>query len=350
MKVRPMVMQCCSALYLSFCLRDISTVVSIGRTQTHQLAAKVPPEAAGRRLDQVLAALFPDYSRTRLQQWLRTGLVTVDGKAPRPRDPVWGGERILVTVVVEKETPWRGESEIPLEIVYQDRAILVINKPPGLVVHPGAGNREGTLVNALLHYAPELANVPRAGVVHRLDKDTSGLLVVARSLPAQKRLVEQLQARSVKREYVAIVLGVMTAGGTIEAPIGRHPVERTRMAVVSAGKEAVSHFRVLERFRAHSYIKVQLETGRTHQIRVHMAYLHHPLVGDPTYGGRLRVPADSDAALEAVLRRFKRQALHAGALGLIHPESGEALHWEVPLPADMQELLEALRADARSHD
>jgi 23S rRNA pseudouridine1911/1915/1917 synthase len=255
-----------------------------------------------------------------------------------------------VTVVVEKETSWRGESEIPLEIVYQDRAILVINKPPGLVVHPGAGNREGTLVNALLHYAPELANVPRAGVVHRLDKDTSGLLVVARSLPAQKRLVEQLQARSVKREYVAIVLGVMTAGGTIEAPIGRHPVERTRMAVVSAGKEAVSHFRVLERFRAHSYIKVQLETGRTHQIRVHMAYLHHPLVGDPTYGGRLRVPADSDAALEAVLRRFKRQALHAGALGLIHPESGEALHWEVPLPADMQELLEALRADARSHD
>lgn len=323
-------------------------MIGADRTHTRQLAAYVPPEAAGRRLDQVLAELFPDYSRTRLQRWLLAGHVTVDGKSSRSRDPVRGGERIIVTAPIEAETPWRGQQEIPLAIVYQDSAILVINKPPNLVVHPGAGNRKGTLVNALLHYAPELANIPRAGVVHRLDKDTSGLLVVARSLPAQKRLVEQLRARTVKREYAAIVAGIMTAGGTIEAPIGRHPVERTRMAVVRTGKEAVSHYRVLERFRAHSYIKVRLETGRTHQIRVHMAHLHHPLVGDPTYGGRLRVPADSGAALQEALHGFKRQALHAGGLGLIHPESGEALNWETPLPVDMQQLLETLRADARS--
>jgi 23S rRNA pseudouridine1911/1915/1917 synthase len=323
-------------------------VAGADRTHIHQLAANVPPEAAGRRLDQVLAELFSDYSRTRLQRWLLAGHVTVDGKSLRPRDPVRGGERIVVTAPIEVETPWRRQQEIPFAIVYQDSAILVINKPPNLVVHPGAGNREGTLVNALLHYAPELANIPRAGVVHRLDKDTSGLLVVARSLLAQKRLVEQLRARTVKREYAAIVAGIMTAGGTIEAPIGRHPVERTRMAVVRAGKEAVSHYRVLERFRAHSYIKVRLETGRTHQIRVHMAHLHHPLVGDQTYGGRLRVPADSGAAMQEALQGFKRQALHAGGLGLIHPESGEALNWEAPLPADMRQLLETLRADAPS--
>lgn len=320
-----------------------------GRIQTHALAAVVPPEAAGRRLDQVLAALFPDYSRTRLQQWLRAGHVSVDGRTPRPRDPVWGGECIVVTAVTEQETPWEGQGGIPLDVVYQDPVMLVINKPPGMVVHPGAGNRAGTLVNALLHQAPELAAVPRAGVVHRLDKDTSGLLVVARTLPAQKQLVAQLQARSVKREYTAVVVGAMTAGGSIEAPVGRHPKERTRMAVVASGREAVSHYRVLERYRAHTCIRVRLETGRTHQIRVHMAHIHHPLVGDPVYGGRLRLPADCDPVLREALRGFKRQALHAGGLGLIHPESGEALHWEAPLPADMQALLEALRADVRSH-
>lgn len=312
-----------------------------------QFAAVVPREAAGLRLDQVLAEMFPDFSRTRLQQWVRSGQVTVDGRLPRVRDKVWGGERIALTAKVEVETPWRGEA-LPLDIVYEDEAIIILNKPPGLVVHPGAGNREGTLVNALLHYAPELANVPRAGVVHRLDKDTSGLLVVARSLSAQKRLVEQLQARTVTREYSAIVMGVMTAGGSVEAPIGRHPVERTRMAVLTNGREAITHYRVLERFRHHTYIKVKLETGRTHQIRVHMAHLHHPLVGDPTYGGRLRLSGASSPALQEALRRFKRQALHAGALGLMHPESGEAMHWEAPLPEDMQQLLEALRDDARS--
>lgn len=323
-------------------------MASATQTQIQRLSAVVPPEAAGRRLDQVLAAVFPDFSRTRLQQWLRTGAVAVDGKLLRARDPVWGGEHITVDAVIDVESPWQGEA-IPLEIVHEDQWMLVINKSPGQVVHPGAGNRAGTLVNALLHYAPELAHVPRAGVVHRLDKDTSGLLVVARTLPAQKHLVEQLQARQVKREYAAIVVGVMTAGGSIDAPIGRHPVERTRMAVVSGGRAAISHYRVVERFRAHSHIKVRLETGRTHQIRVHMAHLHHPLVGDPTYGGRLRLPPDCSDGLKTVLRGFKRQALHAAALGLIHPGSGEVMNWEIPLPEDMQQLLEALRDDARAH-
>jgi len=321
--------------------------VSTEQINTQRLEAVVPADAAGQRLDQVLAALFPDFSRTRLQQWLRAGHVSVDGRSLRARDKVWGGEHISVTAMVEVEVPWRGEA-MPLEILYEDSALIVINKPPGLVVHPGAGNREGTLVNALLHHAPELANVPRAGVVHRLDKDTSGLLVVARTLAAHTHLVAQLQARSVKREYFAIVVGVMTAGGTIEAPVGRHPGERTRMAVVHSGREAVTHYRVLERFRGHSYLRVNLETGRTHQIRVHMAHLHYPLVGDPTYGGRLRLPADSSSALQEALRHFKRQALHAGVLGLIHPESGAALQWEAPLPDDMQQLLEALRSDAEA--
>lgn len=321
--------------------------MSTEQSNTQHLAAVVPADAAGQRLDQVLAVLFPDFSRTRLQQWLRAGHVSVDGRSLRARDKVWGGEHISVTAMVEVEVPWQGEA-MALEILYEDSALIVINKPPGLVVHPGAGNREGTLVNALLHHAPELANVPRAGVVHRLDKDTSGLLVVARTLAAHTHLVAQLQARSVKREYFAIVVGVMTAGGTIEAPVGRHPSERTRMAVVHSGREAVTHYRVLERFRGHTYLRVNLETGRTHQIRVHMAHLHYPLVGDPTYGGRLRLPADSSSALQEALRHFKRQALHAGVLGLIHPESGAALQWEAPLPGDMQQLLEALRSDAES--
>ena len=321
--------------------------MSIEPINTLRLVAVVPADAAGQRLDQVLAALFPDFSRTRLQQWLRAGQVSVDGRSLRARDKVWGGEHITVTATVEVEVPWQGEA-MPLEILYEDSALIVLNKPPGLVVHPGAGNREGTLVNALLHHVPELANVPRAGVVHRLDKDTSGLLVVARTLAAHTHLVAQLQARTVKREYFAIIVGVMTAGGTIEAPVGRHRSERTRMAVVQGGREAVTHYRVLERFRGHSYLRINLETGRTHQIRVHMAHLHYPLVGDPTYGGRLRLPADSSSALQEALRHFKRQALHAGVLGLIHPESGAALQWEAPLPDDMQQLLEALRNDAEA--
>ena len=322
-------------------------MTEVNKEQTVQcLAAKVPAAAAGRRLDQVLTELFPDYSRSRLQAWIKTGRVTVNGQVPRPRDKVWEGDELALQAVESVETPWTGEA-MALDVVYEDADILVINKPAGLVVHPAAGNWAGTLVNALLHHAPELAHLPRAGVVHRLDKDTSGLLVVARTLAAHKSLVAQLQARTVKREYHAVVNGVMTAGGTVEAPIARHPVDRKRMAVVGGGREAVSHYRVVERFRAHTHITVQLETGRTHQIRVHMAHIHHSLVGDPTYGGRLRLPPACTEALRTALRAFKRQALHAGALGLLHPARGEAMHWEVPLPADMAQLLEVLRDDAR---
>lgn len=322
--------------------------VSKVKSETHsQQDATVPADAAGRRLDQVLVELFPDYSRNRLQEWIKAGQLTVDGRVPRARDKVWGGERVALVASEVTEAPWVGEA-IPLDVVYEDDTILVINKPPGLVVHPAAGNWEGTLVNALLHHAPELAQLPRAGVVHRLDKDTSGLLVVAHTLAAHKSLVEQLQARTVKREYAAIVTGVMTAGGTVEAPIGRHPVDRKRMAVTEGGREAVSHYRVAERFLAHTYVKVNLETGRTHQIRVHMAYVNYPLLGDPTYGGRLRLPAGCSEALRTELQQFKRQALHAGVLGLIHPESDEEMQWQAPLPLDMQRLLEMLRDDARS--
>jgi 23S rRNA pseudouridine1911/1915/1917 synthase len=314
-------------------------------TETQQLHEIIPPHLAGMRLDQALAALFPGYSRARLQRWIKEGHVQVDGQPLRPKDVVYGGERVDLAVVLADETQWQPQA-LPLDIVYEDEAILVINKPPGLVVHPGAGNPEGTLSNALLHYAPELESVPRAGVVHRLDKDTSGLLVVARTLTAQKHLVEQLQARAFEREYEALVVGVMTAGGTVDAPIGRHPVNRLRQAVVPNGKEAVTHYRVVERFRAHTHVRVRLETGRTHQIRVHMAYIHYPLVGDPLYGGRLRIPAGASAPLQAALRAFKRQALHAACLGLVHPLTGEPMRWQAPLPEDMAALLEACRADA----
>ncbi len=334
--------------YTGFFPADTRDVSEADKVQTVQhVVATVPAAAAGRRLDQVLAELFPDYSRSRLQAWIKAGQVTVNGQAPRPRDKVWEGDELALQAVETVETRWEAEA-IPLELLYEDADILVINKPAGLVVHPAAGNWAGTLVNALLHYAPELAHLPRAGVVHRLDKDTSGLLVVARTLAAHKSLVAQLQARTVKREYHAIVNGVMTAGGTVEAPIGRHPVDRKRMAVVGGGREAVSHYRVAERFRAHTHITVQLETGRTHQIRVHMAHIHYPLVGDAVYGGRLRLPPKCGEALREGLRGFKRQALHAAALGLLHPARGEEMHWAVPLPADMQQLLALLHDDAEA--
>ena len=309
------------------------------------LCTRIPGEMAGRRLDQALAELFPQYSRPRLQQWIKEGHVLVDGIVFRPRDKVLGNEQVQITVVVEEEVDAQPEN-IPLQIVYQDDAIVVINKPVGMVVHPAAGNRDGTLLNALLHHFPDLVNVPRAGIVHRLDKDTSGLLVVARSLTAHTALVEQLQARKVEREYDAVVIGVMVAGGTVNAPIGRHPVDRKRMAVVPTGKEAVTHYRVVERFLAHTYIKAYLETGRTHQIRVHMSSIHHPLVGDPVYGGRLRVPAAAGPKLRAVLKKFRRQALHAVCLKLIHPVTSEPMHWTASLPEDMQELIQVLREDS----
>ena len=299
---------------------------------------------AGQRLDQALAQLFSQYSRSRLQQWLRQGCVRVDGRQPRARDKVLGGEQIEIEAVLEAQGEWQAQP-IELDIVYEDGAVIVLNKPAGLVVHPAAGNPEGTMLNALLHHDPELASVPRAGIVHRLDKETSGLLVVARTLEAQKQLVEQLQARQFLREYLAVVNGVLTAGGTVEAPIGRHPVQRKRMAVVENGKPAVTHYRIEQRYRGHTLVRVTLETGRTHQIRVHMAHIHHPLVGDPVYGGRPRLPKGAGDELVAALRGFKRQALHASKLGFKHPIRGETVSWEQPLPEDMAKLIAVLEQD-----
>ncbi len=316
--------------------------------ETRRLQARVPDTLAGKRLDQILAELFSDFSRSRLQQWVKDGAVLVDGRPMRPRDKLFGGEEIVVQAKLEVETAFEPEP-IPLQIVYEDEAILVINKPAGLVVHPAAGNWQGTLLNALLHHAPQLATVPRAGIVHRLDKETTGLLVVAKTLESQTALVEQLQARQFTREYDAVVNGVLTGGGTVNEPMGRHPVDRKRMAVVrSGGKPAITHYRVEERFRAHTHIKVRLETGRTHQIRVHMAYLRYPLVGDPVYGGRLRLPPASGERLQQMLRGFSRQALHASRLGLHHPQTGDYMEWQAPMPEDMQRLIAVLREDAQS--
>ncbi len=314
--------------------------------EVEQLSATVADELAGQRLDKILAQIFSDYSRARLQQWVSDGVVLVDGKQLRSKDKLRGGEQIEITVELEEEVDSKPEA-IPLDIVYEDESILLINKPVGLVVHPAAGNREGTMLNALLHHAPELSSVPRAGIVHRLDKDTSGLLVVARTLKSQKVLTEQIQRREFEREYQTVVNGVMTAGGTVDAAIGRHPTVRTRMAVVGRGKEARTHYRVIKRYRAHTHVLVKLETGRTHQIRVHMAHIRYPIVGDPIYGGRLRIPKGCDEALNGMLRTFKRQALHAAKLGLVHPESGEMVSWETPLPTDMTRLLQVLSDDLK---
>ena len=309
--------------------------------------AVIPPEMAGQRLDQVLAALFPDYSRSRLQGWIKAGQVTVDGRSLRPRDKVDGGEAVRLAAVLEDESRDAPEP-IALDVIYEDEEILVLNKPAGLVVHPGAGNPAGTLVNALLHHRPGLAVLPRAGIVHRLDKDTSGIMVVAATPGAHAALVRQLEERSVKREYHAVCVGVMTGGGTVDAPIGRHPVDRVRMAVREGGREAVTHYRVQARFRGHTHLRCQLETGRTHQIRVHLAHIRHPLVGDPVYGGRLLVPAGATEALIEALRGFRRQALHAARLELVHPGSGEPVQFEAPLAADLEALLAVLRADAKA--
>lgn len=314
-------------------------------TQEIHLSFSIPEHLNGQRLDQALAALMPDWSRSRLQQWIRDGQVRLDGRLPRARDRVHGGEAVRIDAVFKADTGCLPE-DIPLDIAYEDSDLLVINKPAGLVVHPAVGNPDGTLQNALLHHDPELARLPRAGIVHRLDKETSGLMVVARSLVAHKKLVEALQARSVQREYLTVVYSVMTAGGEVNAPIGRHPVDRKRMAVVAGGRDAVTHYRVEERYRAHSLVRVRLETGRTHQIRVHMAHIRCPVVGDPVYGGRLRLPRGAGEQLQAVLQGFRRQALHAARLAFTHPGSGQAVSWQAPLPDDMTRLVEALRQDA----
>ena len=294
----------------------------------------IPPDYAGLRLDQALARLMPEHSRSRLAQWVREARVRVEGRAALPREKVWGGERLHVEAAADPRLLPHRPQAIPLEIVFEDDALIVIDKPPGLVVHPGSGNWEGTLLNALLQHAPTLADVPRAGIVHRLDKETSGLIVVAKTLVAQTDLVRQLQARTVSRVYAAVVHGALARDGKIEAPIGRHPVSRTRMAVVARGKAAVTHYRVESRWAEATLLECRLETGRTHQIRVHLASIGHPLVGDPVYGARTR---KSDVPV------FGRQALHARELGLIHPVSRHAMSWHAPLPPDMEALVAALQ-------
>ena len=301
----------------------------------------IPSTCAGQRLDYALASLLPDYSRSRLQQWLKCGALQVNGEVWRGRDVVRGGEHVQGAVQLEVETPALAQ-DIPLHVVYEDEEILVLNKAAGLVVHPAAGNRDGTLVNALLHHRPQLAHLPRAGLVHRLDKDTTGLLVVAASLRAHTALVAQLQARLVQREYLALVQGVPIAGGTVDAPLGRHAVDRQRMAVTAAGKPAITHYQVLQRFAAHALLRVQLESGRTHQIRVHMAHIHFPLLGDPVYGQRLRLPPAASAQCLAIVQRFRRQALHAAHLAFTHPGTGVWQAWQIAPPADFQQLVDAL--------
>jgi len=301
----------------------------------------VPEEASGMRLDQVAAQLLPAHSRSRIQGWIKSGELTVNGNTRKPRDKVLVNDRIVIRATVVGDDRWEPEA-IALDILYEDEHLIIINKPPGLVVHPAAGHADGTLVNALLHHAPELDHLPRAGVVHRLDKDTSGVMVVARSLTAHTSLVEQLQARTMGREYEAVVIGVPTGGGTVDAPLGRHPNHRKKMAVVRDGKPAVTHYRLLHRYSGHSHIRCKLETGRTHQIRVHMAHVNHPLVGDPVYGPGPRPPKRADEEIIGALRQFRRQALHARLLTLVHPETGETCSWESPLPADMESLLQAL--------
>ena len=306
----------------------------------------IPEELAGLRLDQALARMFPDYSRSRLKDWLLAGAITVEGGPKRPRDAVSGGE--VVEFEPRAETEVRAEPEpIALDVVYEDGDLLVVNKPAGLVVHPGAGNPGGTLMNGLLHHAPRLEEVPRAGIIHRIDKDTTGLLLIAKTLPAHTALVRQLAEREISRNYLAVCNGVLTGGGTIDQPIGRHPVDRKRMSIQQNGKPAVTHYTVLERFRAFTYISVKLDTGRTHQIRVHFAWRRHALVGDPAYGGRLALPKGASEAVIETLRRFKRQALHATRLAFEHPATGETVELEVPPPEDFQHLLGVLREDAQ---
>ena len=314
------------------------------------ISMRVPPSAAGRRFDQTLAELFPEYSRSRLTAWVKAGDALLDGEQVLPRHIVRGDELITLHARPTQEVTMAPE-QIELDIRYEDADVLVINKPVGLVVHPGAGQPAGTMLNALLHHDPKLAEIPRAGIVHRLDKDTSGLMVIARTLRAHTALVEQLQTRTMHRQYEAVVVGSMIAGGSVDAPIGRHPRERVKQAIVEgpAGKPAVTHYRVRERFRGHTVIECRLETGRTHQIRVHMAHIRHPLIGDTQYSGGLKLPKGATTELIDALRQFKRQALHAEKLEFLHPANGEPVSVSAERPADMEGLLQALRLDTRTN-
>jgi 23S rRNA pseudouridine1911/1915/1917 synthase len=312
--------------------------------------AQVPFDLVGNRFDQIATELFNDYSRSRIQSWIKEGALKVDGQIIKPKEKLFGGEVVTLDIVIEAQEDHEAQ-EMALDIVYEDSSIMIVNKPAGLVVHPAVGNRDGTLMNAILHHAPETAHIPRAGIVHRLDKETTGLMVVAKTLVAQTDLVSQLQERSMGREYEAISIGVMTGGGVVNEPIGRHPHNRQKQAVEPLhGKDAVTHYRLVERFKNHTHIRLKLETGRTHQIRVHMAFIQYPLIGDPQYGGRLKMPKACTPELQGQLRNFRRQALHAKRLELAHPVTGEWMEWEVDLPDDMKQLLEALKADTLESD
>jgi len=305
----------------------------------------VPAELGEMRLDQAVAQLMPEHSRSRIQDWIKSGALRVNDDIRRPKDRVVAGDRIALQIVVEATEDWQAEA-IALDIRYEDEHILVLNKPAGLVVHPAAGHESGTLLNALLHHCPEIDHLPRAGIVHRLDKDTTGLMVVAKTLVAHTSLVDQLQTRTMGREYEAVVHGEMTGGGQVQAPLGRHPTNRQKMAVVTNGKPALTHYWILARFTGFTHLRLKLETGRTHQIRVHMAHIHYPLVGDPVYGGRMKWPKGATPELLRQLPQFKRQALHAKRLQLVHPVTGETLSWEVPLPDDFMALLALLERES----
>ncbi|MBW5802583.1 23S rRNA pseudouridine(1911/1915/1917) synthase RluD [Coxiella endosymbiont of Ornithodoros amblus] len=310
-----------------------------------KLKKPIPPELAGARLDQVLVKLFPDYSRSQLQNWIRGGHVKVDGiQKMKAREKVKGNQLIEVEAHLEPNEHWVPQP-IPLDVIYEDEALLVINKPIGLIVHPCANVRDQTLINALLHYDPSLSMVPRAGIIHRLDKDTSGLLLIARTLASHHALIKAMKARQIVREYVAIIKGVLISGRTIEAPVGRHPIHRARMAVVESGRPAITHFRIIKRYRAHTYIRVQLETGRTHQIRVHMAHIHHPLASDPVYGNQIGIPVYLSDLLQTALKTLKGQALHAATLQFSHPADQRPMTCHAPLPPDIAHLLECLEDD-----
>jgi 23S rRNA pseudouridine1911/1915/1917 synthase len=320
--------------------------MSVNSKNVDLLEARIPIQSHGMRLDQVVAELFPDYSRNRLATWIKEGRLTVDGKTMKPRDRALASAHVVLEVVDEPVIDWQPQT-IPLDVIFEDEHILVVNKPAGMVVHPAAGHADGTLVNALLGYAPELDTLPRGGIVHRLDKETSGIMFVARSALAHKSLVAQLSERTVSRTYCAVCTGALTGGGKIDAPIDRHPTARTKMAVMADGKPAVTHYRIAHRFKHYTQLQVNLETGRTHQIRVHMAHRKWPLIGDPVYAGRQRIPAGASEALITTLRNFPRQALHAQALEFEHPATGDWLEFETELPDDLVELLEVLDSEDR---
>ena len=311
------------------------------------LTAIVPESATGKRFDQALVLIFEQYSRARLQQWIKAGRATVEGQQRKAKEKVYSGEKITLSVEADVEVSWQAEA-ISLDIIFEDEEILIINKPVGMVVHPAPGHHSGTLCNALLYHVPQAENLPRAGVVHRLDKDTSGIMVVAKTLSAHHFLVDSLQQRDISREYIALVNGEMTAGGTVDAPIGRHKVDRKRMAVLneydSGAKHAVTHYRIRQRFKGYTLLDIKLETGRTHQIRVHMAYIHYPIVGDPVYAGRNKIPKDCSVEIREAVQGFKRQALHAYQLTLQHPATKQQMSWQAPLADDIEQLLSQLES------